>query len=204
MEDILRIIGYARVSTTDQNIDLQLDFLNKMNCNEIFQEKVSALSKDRAELKKAITTLATDDIFVVFKLDRLGRSVKDLIQIVEIIKQKGAHLKTSDGIDTSTPYGIFIFHIFSAIAEMELGLIRERTKLGLIAAKIRGRVGGRPKGISMLAMKKARIAEELYLSQDRSIQSICDHLNISKSTLYKYLKIRSVTLKKNKNNKKIY
>jgi DNA invertase Pin-like site-specific DNA recombinase len=188
-----KIVGYARVSTIDQNMHSQVDFLNRMGCQMVFQEKISATSKDRTELQKALKHLASGDTLIVLKLDRLGRSVKDLIQIVDFIKQKGAHLKTSDGIDTSTPYGIFVFHIFSALAEMELALIKERTKIGLTAARLRGRIGGRPKGIGKSGEKKAIIAEGLYCSKSLSVDQICQQLSISKATLYKYLRSRGVT-----------
>jgi DNA invertase Pin-like site-specific DNA recombinase len=188
-------IGYARVSTSDQNMSSQTDFLSQMGCTKIFQEKISATSKDRPQLQKALRTLSSGDSLIVLKLDRLGRSVKDLIQIVDQIKLKGAHLKTSDGIDTSTPYGVFVFHIFSALAEMELALIRERTKIGLLAAKLRGRVGGRPKGINADRMKLAILAQDLYQNQNQTVEKICSTLKISKGTLYKYLKIRQVTLR---------
>jgi DNA invertase Pin-like site-specific DNA recombinase len=187
-----KIIGYARVSTMDQNINSQLDFLKKMECQYIYQEKISATSKERIELQKALKKLSAGDTLIVLKLDRLGRSVMDLIQIIDQIKKRGAHLKTSDGIDTSTPYGIFIFHIFSALAEMELALIRERTKIGLIAARMRGRVGGRPKGLSANAEKKAMLAETLYQSKAFTIDEICSQISISKATLYKYLRSRGV------------
>jgi DNA invertase Pin-like site-specific DNA recombinase len=187
-----KTIGYARVSTSDQNIDSQIDFLKKMGCQKIYQEKISSTSKERLELKKAIKSLEQDDILIVFKLDRLGRSMKDLISIIEHIKIKGAHLKTSDGIDTSTPYGIFVFHIFSALAEMELALIRERTKVGLLAAKRRGKVGGRPRGIHGKRMQIAIAAQELYENNQLSTNDICEQLQISKATLYKYLRVRGV------------
>jgi DNA invertase Pin-like site-specific DNA recombinase len=189
-----KTIGYARVSTMDQNINSQLDFLNRMQCEYIYQEKISATSKDRIELQKALKKLSAGDTLIVLKLDRLGRSVMDLIQIIDQIKRRGAHLKTSDGIDTSTPYGTFIFHIFSALAEMELALIRERTKMGLIAARMRGRVGGRPKGLNANAQKKAMLAETLYQSKAFTVDEICSQLSLSKATLYKYLHFRGVKL----------
>jgi DNA invertase Pin-like site-specific DNA recombinase len=190
-----KIIGYARVSTSDQNLSTQIDFLHAMGCHKIFQEKISATAKDRSQLQKALKGLGKGDCLIVLKLDRLGRSVKELIRIVDAIKIKGAHLKTSDGIDTSTAYGIFVFHIFSALAEMELALIRERTKMGLLAAKMRGRVGGRPRGISALGERNAERAERLYLEEGMSVEGICSELGICRGTLYKYLKIRGVQLR---------
>jgi DNA invertase Pin-like site-specific DNA recombinase len=180
------IIGYARVSTLDQNLDAQTDALTRAGCSTIYQEKISA-TKERPQLKKALASLKKDDVIVVLKLDRLGRSVKDLIQIVELIKSKGAFFKTLDGIDTSNAYGTFVFHIFSALAEMELGLIRERTRRGLEAARLRGRVGGRPKGLSSKAERQALIVKSFYES-GLSIAEICTQVNISKATTYKYLR----------------
>jgi DNA invertase Pin-like site-specific DNA recombinase len=182
-----KLIGYARVSTTNQNLSAQLDFLNKQGCDEIFLEKISSRSKDRDELKKALKALKPGDTLLVLKLDRLGRSVKGLIQIVDTIKAKKAHLKTSDGIDTSNSFGTFIFHIFSALAEMELGLIRERTLLGLQAARERGKTLGRPKGISNPAKKKALLVKKLY-EDGHATDEICEQLSISKATIYKYLR----------------
>lgn len=183
------IIGYARVSTHDQNLDLQLDALKKAGCTEIFQEKVSGAKKERPELQKLLDYLRPGDVVVIWKLDRLGRSLKDLIELVEHIKAKGVELKSlQDNIDTSTPTGKLTFNIFASIAQFERDIIRERTKAGLAAARARGRLGGRPKGLSKEAEKKAKIAKSLYLSGDYSIREITEQLQISKPTLYKYLR----------------
>jgi len=193
-------IGYARVSTEDQSLDAQIDALK--HCSDIcFQEKMSA-TKERPELQKALNRLKAGDTLVVVKLDRLGRSVKDLISIVEKIKAKGAHFKSLDGIDTSNSYGTFVFHIFSALAEMELSLIRERTKAGLEAAKKRGRNAGRPKGVSMEGKRQAFVVKALYENKT-SIEDICKQVGISKATVYKYLRLangqpnRPIFLKRN-------
>jgi DNA invertase Pin-like site-specific DNA recombinase len=183
-----RKIGYARVSTDDQNLNAQIDFLNQVGCDHIYQEKISATSKERVELQKAMKSLRSGDTLIVLKLDRLGRSVKDLIMLADVIKSKGCHLRTSDGIDTGTPYGTFIFHIFSALAEMELGLIRERTKIGLASARLRGRIGGRPKGLSIENQQKASMVKTYYDS-GMSINEICSEMDISRGTLFKYLKL---------------
>ncbi len=190
------MIGYARVSTTDQNIDSQLDFLNKIGCHKIFQEKISATSKERVALQNALKTLSKGDTLIVLKLDRLGRSVKELISIIEQIQKKEAHLKTLDGIDTTKPHGIFIFHIFSALAEMELSLIKERTKLGLISAKERGKIGGRPRGVSAKNLEVATLVSNLYQIERISVRLICEKLMISKSTLYHYLRMQNIPLRK--------
>jgi len=180
------LIGYARVSTLDQNLDGQVDSLIQAGCKIVYQEKVSA-TKERPELLKALNHLKAGDVLVVKKLDRLGRSVKDLISLVEKIKVKGCHFKSLDGIDTSNAYGTFVFHIFSALAEMELELIRERTRHGLAAARARGRKGGRPRGLSLASQRKAMICKNFYESQ-MPVEDICRHMNIVKATMYKYLR----------------
>jgi DNA invertase Pin-like site-specific DNA recombinase len=190
-----KIIGYARVSTLDQNLSAQIDFLTSMGCHKIFQEKISATAKDRSELKKALKALSHGDCLIVSNLDRLGRSVKELIRIFDMIKAKGAHLKTSNGIDTSSIYGTFMFHIFSALAEMEISILRERTKMGIVAARMRGRVGGRPRGISRSGEEIAEKAEILYSEKKMSVDEICLTLAICRGTLYKYLKVRGVSLR---------
>jgi DNA invertase Pin-like site-specific DNA recombinase len=189
-------IGYARVSTKDQNISMQIDALEKEGCKMIFQEKVSGSKTDRPELRKIMEQLREDDIIVIWKLDRLGRSLIHLVKLVKEIMDKGAHLKSlNDSIDTSTPQGKLTFHIFAALAEFERDIIRERTIAGLEAARARGRVGGRKKGLSEEAEKKAIMAETLYLKGEKSTLEICKYVGIkSKSTLYRYLRYRGVEI----------
>lgn len=184
-------IGYARVSTRDQNLDLQIDALKKAGCADtyIYREEVSGASRERPELKKALEHLRADDVLVVWKLDRLGRSLTDLVHLVNEIQAKGAGLLSlNDNIDTTTPQGKLTFHIFAAIAEFEREIIRERTNAGLAAARARGRKGGRPKGLSPEAKIKAVAASSLY-QQKRTVSEICSTLAISKKTLYKYLRL---------------
>ncbi len=184
-------IGYARVSTRDQNLDLQIDALKKAGCDDtyIYKEEISGASRERPELNKALDHLRADDVLVVWKLDRLGRSLADLVHLVNEIQGKGAGLQSMhDNIDTSTPQGKLTFHIFAAIVEFEREIIRERTNAGLAAARARGRKGGRPKGLSPEAKIKATAATSLY-QQKKSAIEICQTLSISKKTLYKYLKI---------------
>lgn len=189
------LIGYARVSTEDQSLDLQIDFLKSVGCHDIYQEKMTGKTKERPALKKALNALKKGDTLVCLKLDRLGRSMKDLIDLVEKIKAKGCHFKTSDGIDTSTHMGVFIFHIFGALAEMELGLIRERTILGLRAARERGRIGGRPKGLSRkLLMQQFAVKE--YYEQGKEIKEICLLTGISRNSVYLVLENLNVPLRK--------
>jgi len=185
-------IGYARVSTKDQNLSLQTDAFEKEGCKVIYQEKVSGAKTDRQELRKMIDQLREGDIVVIWKLDRLGRSLRDLINIMTEIQDKKAGLKSlNDSIDTTTPHGKLTFHLFAALAEFEKDIIRERTKAGLEAARARGRRGGRPKGLTKEARDKAMIAETLYKQGKMSVSEICKHLGIARSTLYKYLKQES-------------
>ncbi len=189
-------IGYARVSTKDQNLSLQMDALEKEGCKQIFQEKVSGAKSDRPELRKMIDQLREGDVIITWKLDRLGRSLRDLVNLVNEIQDKGAGLKSlHDSIDTTTPQGKLTFHLFASLAEFERDIIRERTKAGLDAARARGRKGGRPKGLTKESKDKAIIAETLYKQGEMSITEICKHLGIARSTFYSYLKIRGVKVK---------
>lgn len=195
----MEIIGYARVSTREQNLDLQLDALNKAGCNQIYEEKISGV-KERPELDKALAYLREGDIFVIWKLDRLGRSLKELIFIVDSLQKRGiAFRSVIDGIDTTSPIGRCQFGIFASLAEYEREIIIERTKAGLQAAKERGRIGGRPIGLSPEAKVVAKAAKKLYIDKnnDFSVQEICTILKIgSKATLYRYLKYEGVELNK--------
>ena len=186
-------IGYARVSTKDQNLSLQNDALQKEGCELIFEEKASGAKSDRPELRRMIDQLRKGDIVIIWKLDRLGRSLRDLVNLVTEIQDKGAGLKSlNDSIDTTTPQGKLTFHLFAALAEFERDIISERTKAGLESARARGRKGGRPKGLSEQAKNKAIIAETLYREGDFSVKQICQHLDIARSTFYKLLKYRGV------------
>jgi DNA invertase Pin-like site-specific DNA recombinase len=186
-------IGYARVSAQEQNLSLQLDALQAVGCEVVYQEKIGGGKKDRPELQKALTQIRAGDIVVVWRLDRLARSLRDLVSLVNEIQGKGAELQSlNDQIDTTTPQGKFTFHLFAALAEFERDIIRERTKAGLAAARARGRVGGRPKGLSKEAQHKAIIAEKLYRDRELSIKQICQQLSISRGTFYNYLRHRGV------------
>lgn len=188
-------IGYARVSTRDQNLDLQIDALKKAGCDDtyLYEEEISGASRERPELKKALEHLRADDVLVVWKLDRLGRSLADLVHLVNEIQGKGAGLQSlHDNIDTTTPQGKLTFHIFAAIAEFEREIIRERTNAGLASARARGRKGGRPPGLSKEAKVKAAAAVSLH-QQKNSVAEICSTLGISKKTFYKYLRLSSIT-----------
>ena len=188
-------LGYARVSTQEQDLSLQIDALNDAGCSQIYQEKITggASHKERPQLQKMIGQLRQGDLVIIWKLDRLARSLKDLVSLVNEIQEKGSELHSlNDHIDTTTPHGKFTFHLFAALAEFERDLIRERTKAGLAAARARGRKGGRPKGLSIKARQTAIIAEKLYQEGQLSITSICEQLSISRGTFYNYLRFRGV------------
>ena len=181
-------IGYARVSTQDQKLELQLDDLKSYGCEMIFKEKMSGKSKDRPQLVKMVDQLRKGDLVVVWKLDRLGRSLKDLIELVSSFREKEVQfVSLKDGIDTGTATGRFTFNIFASLAEFEREIIRERTTSGLEAARARGRKGGRPKGLSKEAMAKAKSAKILYESGEKTVPEIAASLGISRATCYRYL-----------------
>ncbi len=188
-------IGYARVSTKEQELALQIDALEKNGCEKIYQEKMTGSTKERPELKRLLEQLREGDVVVVWKLDRMGRSLKDLVSLVNEIQEKGAGLQSlNDHIDTTTPQGKLTFHLFAALAEFERDIIRERTNAGLAAARARGRKGGRPKGLSKKAQHTAIIAEKLYMEGELTVREICQQLAISKMTLYNYLRYRGVEI----------
>jgi len=192
--------GYARVSTKEQELHLQLDALEQAGCAKIVQETFTGATKERPALQQLLGQLRAGDVVVIWKLDRLGRSLKDLIAIVNEIQEKGAGLQSlNDHIDTTTPQGKLTFHLFAALAEFERDIIRERTRAGLEAARARGRKGGRPKGLSKKAKHTAMLAQSYYEAGELSIREICEVLSISRRTLYKYLRYQGVTIgKKNK------
>lgn len=194
----MAIFGYARVSTLDQNLDSQKDELLKYGCSKIFFEKASGKNLDRIELKNLLDSIKENDVVVVYKLDRLARSLKDLIDLVNELALKNVDfVSLSDGIDTSTAVGKLMFHLVGAFAEFERNIISERTKLGLTSARARGRKGGKPKGLSIEAQKKAVRVKELYDQEKLSIEEICKVLEIkSKTTLYKYLQFENDRLEK--------
>lgn len=183
-------IGYARVSTQDQNLDMQIDALKNAGCEIIFEEKISGRTKERPELTKLFEVLRKGDTVVVWKLDRLGRSLKDLIDL--ITKMQHFHvnfLSIQDGINTNTATGRFTFNIFASLAEFEREIISERTKAGLTSARARGRKGGRPAGYNKETIKKIKAVKVLYEAvSSPSVQEIADSLKISRATCYRYLK----------------
>ncbi len=188
-------IGYARVSTHDQNLDLQLDALTQEGCEQIFKDKISGSKTKRPGLDELKHILRKGDQVVVWKLDRLGRSLRDLVDLINFFDSKGVEFQSiQDKIDTSTAVGKFTFHIFAAVAQFERDIIRTRTLAGLKAARARGRIGGRPKGLTHAAKNKALAAETLYKEKILSISEICKQLGISRSTLYSYLRYRGIKI----------
>jgi DNA invertase Pin-like site-specific DNA recombinase len=188
-------IGYARVSTKEQSFDLQLDALRKAGCKKIYQETVSGAKAARLQLDLMLDNLRAGDVLVIWKLDRLGRSLRHLVELVHGLMEKGVGLKSlNDPIDTTTPQGRLSFNLFASLAEFERDLIRERTQAGLSAARARGRRGGRPRGLPSSAEVTARAAETLYTERKLSVRQIANRLGISKSTLYAYLRHRGVRI----------
>ncbi|MCF6807693.1 recombinase family protein [Thiotrichales bacterium 19S9-12] len=183
------IFAYARVSTQDQNIDSQIEELKKYGYDQLFQEKASGVKADRPALKELIAQLREGDTVLIYRLDRLGRSLKHLIEIVEQFQDMGVNLiSITDSINTSNASGKLVFHIFGAMADFERNLIKERTRVGLNAARARGRLGGRKKGLSEDAERKAKLAYKLYQQKDMTISEICEALSIgSRNTVYRYI-----------------
>lgn len=181
----MMLVGYARVSTQDQNLDLQKDALTKDGCQEIFTDVASGAQAERDGLAQAIRFLRKGDSLVVWKLDRLGRSLKNLIENVNTLQERGVGFRSlRENIDTTTSGGKLIFHVFGALAEFERDLTRERTQAGLAAARVRGRHGGRPKALDE---KRLALAVSLYNDGHNSPHDICAALHISKATLYRHL-----------------
>ncbi|MBY0083719.1 recombinase family protein [Brevibacillus brevis] len=181
-------LGYARVSTQDQSLDLQIDALNTAGCDEIYREKVSGTKDNRPELKRLLSYARQGDTLVIYKLDRLGRSTKKLLELAEELEQRGIELVSiRDQIDTSTAVGKAMFRMLMVLAEMERDVIVERTRAGLEAARARGKVGGRPVKYGE-GNAKLTHAIELYNAKEKSVPEIERITGISKATLYRALK----------------
>ena len=177
-------IGYARVSTVDQNLELQTDALTEAGCKKIFSDHgVSGAKAERPGLDEALDRIRKKDTLIIWKLDRLGRSLSDLLSIVEYLKDRGAHfLSIQDGFDTSTASGKMVFSVIGAMAEYERNLIRERTMAGLKAARARGRMGGRPKALDK---RQVKVAITLAKEGELTIREICEQVGCSRSTYYR-------------------
>jgi len=179
------LIGYARVSTDDQNLDLQSDALQQAGCAKIYEDRKSGAKAERPGLAMALEVARTGDTLVIWRLDRLGRSLKDLIRLAETLDARGIGLKSlHEAIDTTSSGGRLVFHMFGALAEFERNLIRERTQAGLAAARARGRLGGRRKSLDP---ERRRLVVHLYNERKHTVAEICQLMGISKPTLYSYL-----------------
>ena len=179
------LIGYARVSTDDQKLALQKDALTQAGCARILEDQQSGAKAERPGLKAALDYARAGDILVVWRLDRLSRSLKELIELVTQLEARGIGLKSlHEAVDTSSSTGKLTFHLFGALAEFERNLIRERTQAGLQAARARGRKGGRPKA---LTAEKRALAIQLYAEKTHTVNQICRMMGISKPTLYTYI-----------------
>ncbi len=179
------LIGYARVSTQDQNPELQIDALTNAGCEKIFKEKASGAQRDRPQFRNALDYMRKEDTLVVWKLDRLARSTRQLIETVENLEQHGIGFQSlTEAIDTNSAGGKLVFHIFAALAEFERSIIQERTNAGLKAAWGRGRKGGRPPSLSEKDLKEARA---LLRDPDITVENVASRLGVAPSTLYRYL-----------------
>lgn len=182
-------VGYVRVSTHEQNLSLQKDALKQAGCGKIFHDQVSGAKAERPGLQEAKAYVRKGDTLVVWRLDRLGRSLKHLIETVKTLEEQGVGFQSlQETIDTTTSGGRLIFHIFGALAEFERNLIQERTRAGLAAARARGRKGGRPKALDE---SKRQLLYHLYKERKHTVNEICHILDISRSTLYAYLQRRA-------------
>jgi DNA invertase Pin-like site-specific DNA recombinase len=187
------IVGYARVSTQDQTLDLQLDALEKIHCGRIFTDMASGSKIERGELEKALRFLRAGDVLVVWRLDRLGRSLRHLIDTAAHLHERQIGFQSlTESIDTTTSSGKLIFHVFGALAEFERDLIRERTRAGLQAARARGRFGGRPRSPVLSDPRRLAMARALHADKQNRVSDICRTLGVSRATLYRYL-VQSVS-----------
>jgi DNA invertase Pin-like site-specific DNA recombinase len=181
----MAMIGYARKSTTDQKLDLQIDALKSSGCERIFSDSASGSTDDRTGLKAALDFLQGNDVLVVWKLDRLGRSLTHLVETVGNLGKRGIGFRSlTEAIDTTSPGGRLIFGIFASLAEFERSLIISRTRAGLLSAKARGRVGGRPVKMSDKTIATAR---RLLTDPGMRTNDVCQALSISRSTLYRHM-----------------
>src|SRR3954447_11471756 len=181
-------IGYARVSTQEQNLDLQRDALQRAGCERIIEDTASGGKATRTGLAQALALLRQGDVLAVWRLDRLGRTLKHLIELMGDLERQGIGFQSvTEAIDTTTANGKLFFHLFGALAEFERNLIRERTQAGLQAARARGRKGGRTKALDA---EQRALAVELYERRKHSVKEICRTLGISKPTLYAYVRER--------------
>ena len=179
------LLGYARVSTTDQHPDLQVDVLTQAGCYRVFTDRASGARADRPQLTAVLDQLRPGDTLVVWKLDRLGRSLRHLVDTVTTLADRGVGFRSlQEQVDTTTAGGKLVFHIFAALAEFERDLIRERTRAGLAAARARGRRGGRP---AVMTPDKVRVVQEMYASRQYTVAAIAKTLGVSRASIYRHL-----------------
>jgi DNA invertase Pin-like site-specific DNA recombinase len=179
------LLGYARVSTSDQHPQLQVDALQRAGCYRVFTETASGARADRPALEQLLDQLRPGDTLVVWKLDRLGRSLRHLVDTMTGLADRGiGFCSLQEAIDTTTPGGKLVFHVFAALAEFERDLIRERTAAGLAAARARGRQGGRP---SVMTAHKLQVAQEMHRSGEYTVAAIAKTLGVSRASIYRYL-----------------
>src|SRR5262245_11557800 len=184
------LVGYARVSTLDQTLDLQQDAIRTIACERIFTDTASGAKTDRAGLDEALRFVRAGDTLVVWRLDRLGRSLKHLIETISQLQDRGIGFRSiQENIDTTTSGGKLVFHVFGALAEFQRDLTRPRPQAGLAAARAAGRKGGRPRVAALNDAKKVALAQRLYADKHTSIADICTTLRVSRSTLYCYLRV---------------
>ena len=182
------LVGYTRVSTHEQTLALQQDAVAQAGCERVFTDTAGGATADRPGLALALDHLRAGDTLVIWKLDRLGRSLPHLLATITGLQERGVGLKSlTEQLDTTTSGGKLIFHVFAALAEFERDVIRERTRAGLAAARARGRRGGRPKAAALSDARKVALAQALYADKAHSIAEICRTLGVSRSTLYRYI-----------------
>ncbi len=197
--------GYARVSTQEQSLSLQLDALHSYGVDQVYEEKVSGKNKFKPVLDDLMAQLKSGDQLVVWKLDRLGRRTSELMILQESLEKRNISLiSLTESLDTSTPIGKFAFHILCCVAEMERNIISERTRAGLNSAKAQGRIGGRKPGLTPQSQKRAKLAVTEYIKykhdKTKTINDICNSVGVSRATLYKYLRIEGIEIDRKKTN----
>ena len=177
------LLGYARVSKADQSADLQIDALKEAGCRKVYSDAASGAKEQRPELDRLLDQMLDGDTVVVWKLDRLGRSLRHLISLVELFRERGVAFRSlTEGFDTNTPGGMLVFNIFGSLASFERSMIQERTLAGLAAARARGRKGGRP---TVMTPEKVRAAKKMLADPDCTISGIAGALGVSRPTLYR-------------------
>jgi DNA invertase Pin-like site-specific DNA recombinase len=180
------LIGYARISTQDQTLHSQRDALEKAGCEQIFTDTVSGTKAERKGLSEALSHLRAGDTLVVWRLDRLGRSLRHLIDTITTLDERGVGFKSlQESIDTTTSGGKLVFHIFGALAEFEREIIKERTQAGLASARSRGKVGGRPRALSA---KEVQMLRNMAADKSLTVADICKTLGIGRTTFYRHVK----------------